>query len=767
MRTQRLILLGGRRPTATVAPEPGTGSYAPIGADQTSFNESVVAWDGLDDAPLLGVRYAPVASVDTVGGIAWGNSSFQTNALHCWGAYELEEPAESILTLNVPVRCGASAGGFRFGLYADNGQMDDSATDIGASGSYPAALVVMSAQQSLSANTDGTEWSIAVNTGPVAAGYYYGAFWRSGTSSGVEPIIAPSGAIARQWRASSTYSSGGAAPSTFPGGASGNERMVGLWWATYRPVAPTSPTLSSATAINNRSVRLVWTGTDTRATRYRVERRKNGGSWVYAAIVEAATSYTDLDLEAGATYEYRVVALYKNAQSAASNVLSAVATGVRTATLTVTPTLLIYAPNSTLRGCYGLTHNLTGNNPTIAQQTGYKRTGGTEWGEIQPTSSPSYFDWSAYSDYLNDLGSKQRGILRTRHAVSKLGNKLPPFVTANSSYYSIANESDGTTTWFANLSVAQVWVWAQAWIASFGANFRNDERVILVKVGIHNRFGEWSGSMPAAAEISQSRMIEIVQAMQAAFPNKKLIMSCTPDHDLNWYCVQQDQIVAFEQLSLGDQSGPNQWRRFWADIPPRVRRRMRERRMGLWTEHKATWNNTNSAEWLISEHDMEALGLTMLSDRNMSTAAGMPEPNNSRMYSTVDVAGYRYDLTRAQLPAGIVRGQIFQTVLFWRNSGNGAYPPVEVRRPEIELWQGGARVWRSTPGAGVDLTKLYPSAGATAAEQTHNVEGIAPGTYDLCLRVPPADTRSPDLELGISGRQSDGRYILASNIQVT
>jgi hypothetical protein len=766
----RQMRYGVRRPTATPPPVV-EGDIVAIG-DQGAFAELSATWDGLEPAPLIGIRYAPFESVDSIGDIEWGGASgnFQTNRLHAWGPWELIEDAESILAAVVPVRCGASAGSFRFGLYRDNGSMQASTADVAAAGAYPAALIGMSAEQSLTANQAAAERVVTLNTGPVSAGHIWGAFWRSTTATGVEPIIIPSGVIARQLRASSgtPYSSAGAAPTTFPSGATGNNRYGGIWWATYRPVAPTAPSGLAASANGDRSITLSWLNTDSRTTRARIERRKNGGAWATAVVVQG-NSYRDSDLEAGATYEYRVVACYKNAASSASGTASAVAGGVRTAAAIYVPTLLSRAPDDAMRGAYGLTHDLTGNTPSITQQLGYKRTGGTEWGDIQPTSSPSTFDWSEYTQHLNELGAKERSILRTRHAVSRAGNQLPPFVTANSSYYSIANESDGTTTWFANLGVAQVWTWAQAWIASFGANFANDARVALMKVGVHNRFGEWSGSMPSAAQISVGRQIDIIDAMLEAFPNKLFVMSCTPEEEVMWHASQQTRIIAFEQLSLGDPDSPNQYRRFWADTSPRVRRAILDRRMGKWVEHKSTDNNSDSASWLVGEYDMAQLGLTMLSDRNMSLASGMPEPNNTRMTNQVAFAGYRMDLPRLQLPIGVVRGQPFRVVAFWQNAGNGVYPPVEVRRAEFELWQGGARVWPTTPnGDGFAVTSLIPSSGAIAVQQTYTVSGIAAGTYEWRLRVPGADARTTEMALGITGRQSaSGTYILATGVTVT
>jgi thermitase len=79
---------------------------------------------------------------------------------------------------------------------------------------------------------------------------------------------------------------------------------------TLLPPAPTSPLAPiglTATALAGRQIRLTWTDRSGNETGFRIERRRDSGSWSQIATVgRDATTYTNSGLVAGARYTYRV-----------------------------------------------------------------------------------------------------------------------------------------------------------------------------------------------------------------------------------------------------------------------------------------------------------------------------------------------------------------------------------------------------------------------------------------------------------------------------
>jgi len=780
----------GGSSTPSIPVDPGT--WVGIG-DQGSFNELTITATGLEPAPTFGNTYAPFESISAFSdGCGWANTTgvyypprttpqtssepFLTNRLNAWGPYRLwETAAANSITLSIALQGGSNASQLRIGMYTDNGNMTDTTEDVDATGALPVSLVGMSAELTVLGNAAATTRTAALAHAQLAPGHYWFVVWRDSVSTGAELLTYPNANISRRVRGnvgSSNYSSAGAAPTNYPTSVSTNNRVTVAMFATYSPLPPSTPTGVTVTPTGNRCMDIVWTGTDSRVSRYRVERQKNGGSWVTAAIVEGRTTYTDRDLQDGATYAYRVIALYLNVVSAASTSASAVAGGVRTATVIVIPTILINNPDNTLRGNYGQKHNLS----PIVQYEAYSRTdylndgskpyptgGRTEWGGIQRYSSTTAYDWTRMDDWLDGVSATSRATVRWRCVVPNYGNHLPPFITANSAYY-VVSGGDYCPQW----NNSYVWARLQDFIAALGARYGNDQRIAIVKVGLYNRWGEWSGDIPVTATVS--RQIEMIAAMLAAFPNKKFVMSLADSNEVMRYCLGQPQIIGFEQLSLGNTASSYMWAQVFGDRPPDIRKAFADMAYIRASEHHATY--TSSVNHRLALRDAQALKFNWNSAWNMGSYSSLTGQALADFQALQRTLGYRFDVTRAQVPDGFKLNQPAYAAVFWQNTGNGRYPPVEVRRPQYELRNPstGALVWSSAATApGVDLSTLYPSSDGLAVESVLTVSDIPTSTYDLCLRVPPptGDTRAGNLNLGISGQQSGGYYVLKNGVVVS
>lgn len=747
------------------------GIDVPTGDQAQSNPFAHNTWDGLEPAPKIWLSYGPFESVavaDTAS-IGWRDSAssgepFSLSRLFAWGPAWLSEDAASILSVFVGVQGGTAASAIRAGYYRDNGNATnnlyiDAATTVTA---RPSALGAMSAELAVAANRSADWIEGVLNTGAESAGFLWPAVWHDNTSNGVQILTYPSGTSSLRVRTNSSispYSSAGAAPSTFPGDSNTTRanRAATACYLTYRPVAPTAPTGLTATPTGTRGVALTWTNTDSRTTRTRIERQQDGGAWAIVAVVEGSTSYADTDLVFGSTYTYRVVACYKNAQSANSSTASAVIAGVRQAYATLSPALRsVGALYSRLfSGIYGRTHTV----PGISQIIGYIRSpnDGTNWGTIQSTSDPNVFDWSGIDNYLANLPAGQRATIRIRCGVPGTGtSSLPPFVTADTAYYGGSTSNGYYPKW----NNAQVWTWLQNLITAFGNRYKNDPRVAYFKVGIYAQFGEGTGEAgPDPA--TDSRLIEIIDAMVAAVSPKKCVASMYDSEAVMWHCMQLVQagtLVGIEQLALGD--APYMYRQIGADRSARLRQAMQANNVWRTTEHYRTYSDSESGYWELAYQDMVRLRFGDISDRNLSTASGLGAANLARLQNSIAYGGYRFDAPKVRVPAPIARGVPQPWGVLLHNSGVSVLPNIDApRQLQLELRQGGSVTWAGTLVS--SLATIEPTTGGRYYSGTFTVDA-APGSYDLYLRSPSLSSRIPAIALGLSGAESDGGHPLGT-----
>lgn len=128
-------------------------------------------------------------------------------------------------------------------------------------------------------------------------------------------------------------------------------------------------------------------------------------------------------------------------------------------------------------------------------------------------------------------------------------------------------------------------------------------------------------------------------------------------------------------------------------------------------------------------------------------------------------SGYRVRLTSGSAPNHIATGGNFFIALNYRNFG--LTPVYKNWTVQYELRSsGGSVVWTGTSSK---VLKLFlPSASTTAQTDNFTLPGsIATGTYNLRIIVRDGNGYRLNFPLDITGRQSDGSYILVSAVTIS
>lgn len=125
--------------------------------------------------------------------------------------------------------------------------------------------------------------------------------------------------------------------------------------------------------------------------------------------------------------------------------------------------------------------------------------------------------------------------------------------------------------------------------------------------------------------------------------------------------------------------------------------------------------------------------------------------------------GYRIELEAGQMTSVVAPGQPMSVTLNWRNVGIA---------PVYELWDVTYELQNQTTKAVVwsgnsrhQLKGWLPAANATVVTDNFTVPaGLPTATYQLVLKIRDRDNYRDPLPLAIRGRQTDGSYILRTNI---
>ena len=101
------------------------------------------------------------------------------------------------------------------------------------------------------------------------------------------------------------------------------DEVAGLYNEAVGPVVPSAPTTLVATELSSTEVELTWQDNSGNEDGFIIERQENGGGYSELTTTSAdVTSYNDLTVGAGISYDYRIKAINGAGESAESNVAS-------------------------------------------------------------------------------------------------------------------------------------------------------------------------------------------------------------------------------------------------------------------------------------------------------------------------------------------------------------------------------------------------------------------------------------------------------------
>lgn len=306
---------------------------------------------------------------------------------------------------------------------------------------------------------------------------------------------------------------------------------------------------------------------------------------------------------------------------------------------------------------------------------------------------------------------------------------------------------------------------AKALIAAIGARYANDPRLAWVEPGFMGLYGEWHvGDAPKITRGTLAHQAwtvdsgkQIVDAWRMYLPNQRLIM-LTADFDVLDYALGLDARIGWRHDCLGSpnldalQQNPGflNHQDQWKTAPV------------FWESCGANASQSLSHDQVIRYHF--AGGHPM----NGPQLAKLSPSDAALMSDYRKLAGYRFQLDSAAMPASLVPGAAFPMILTWSNLGvTPAYTQWSVRL-QLRTHQTNALVADQT--SNLDLQTVLPTRDASSGTDTplQNLEAltvpadIASGTYDVVVVVTDPTGYYKPLALANAGRRADGSYLLGS-----
>lgn len=288
---------------------------------------------------------------------------------------------------------------------------------------------------------------------------------------------------------------------------------------------------------------------------------------------------------------------------------------------------------------------------------------------------------------------------------------------------------------------------------ALGARYDGDPRLGFVDVGGYGSWGEYHVYDLNGETISRENSKRLVQSVLDAFPNTYVLMM-TPNPDYLRDALALSPRVGIRVDCVGDEG----MRGSRIDEVPEALQRWKT---APWV---GEWCGGSDApdEYALGLEQVRKYHITSLSSANFpGTTADMSATERKNFELANKTSGYRFVLDGMTF-GPVVAGAPLAVVSRWSNVGVGpAYLPwrtqVELRDPRTGAV---AVAWPSR----VDLSRLLPTGKVPKVVQdSFQVPAtLAPGTYDVHVRVVSPRGYPGPLHLAIEGRGADGSYRLGS-----
>jgi hypothetical protein len=420
------------------------------------------------------------------------------------------------------------------------------------------------------------------------------------------------------------------------------------------------------------------------------------------------------------------------------------------------------------------------------------------WTDIESSTSQGSYSWSTFDAAINqaidDGAMFSFGVMPMCTACGSFGaypTYLHNLMQAEASNSRDWQNSDGV--WVPNWNSPN---WLGRWTALMnavaahistgthsGKNYK--DAVYIVDIRGYGDFGEWhtypwTGTEPTGRAATVASLQAIVDAVKNAFPNNPLVLAMGAFDTQN--ASQLPAQACYYNLTTKNNWGEIGWRRD----------NLGDDGYNSWlTGNPGTYNGVSFSTLIMNKWKVAPIGGEPANDLNGTSRCGsiqcdlLNEINLFHMSSfgngnfpimsntstalvnavlaASKASGYRLVLTGGTMTTTLASGGAFSLSLNWQNVGIA--PVYENWNVVYELRKSdGTVVWT---GNSAFKPKLFLPAGTpTAASDNFTLSAVAAGTYSMYMIVrDPASYKAP-LPLAINGRNTDGSYLIRSNITI-
>lgn len=288
---------------------------------------------------------------------------------------------------------------------------------------------------------------------------------------------------------------------------------------------------------------------------------------------------------------------------------------------------------------------------------------------------------------------------------------------------------------------------------ALGARYDGDPRLGFVDVGGYGSFGEYhldsDNGGPAGTPITPENSRRLVKAVLDAFPSKFVLMM-TPDARLLREALELSPRLGIRVDCVGNEGFKGSK---IDEVPEALERWRTAPWIGEWC------GNTDVADqFQLGLDQVRRYHITALSSANFpGTYHDMSPAQQANFRLANKSSGYRFVLDSLSVPDRAAPGADMTVTAQWSNVGVGpAYLPWDTM---IELRDGSGATVASVRSS-VDLATLLPTGGRPqqVTDRIALPDDLAPGSYEVRVRVVSPGGYLPPLALAVDGRQSDGSY---------
>jgi len=428
------------------------------------------------------------------------------------------------------------------------------------------------------------------------------------------------------------------------------------------------------------------------------------------------------------------------------------------------------------------------------------------WVDIESTTAQGSYDWSIFDNQINSAIDK--GEMFSFGVMSMCsGCGLPGFGYPTYLHNLMQSEATNSTDW---QNSDGVWVpnwnspnFQNRWAALLNtiANHINTtshngkaykNAIYYVDVRGYGDFGEWhtypwTGTEPTGRLATTASLEGIIGAVKTAFPNNPLVIAMAAFAP-NTYDVGGNISSEFAYYVLTTTNA-------WGQIGWRRDNLGDDGYNALLANNDGSYNpgsgNVAFQPLIMNKWKYAPIGGEPANDLNGTSRCGSiqcdlvnevnlfhissfgngnyPVSNSSNASLAPNViaaskaSGYRLVLTGGNMTTNLSGGSAFNITVNWQNIG--VAPVYEKWNVVYELRKSdGTVVW--TGNSAFQPSLFLPQPAATPQSDNFTLTSVTPGTYSMYLIVrDPVNYKTP-LPLAITGRNTDGSYLLRSNITV-